>query len=458
MSIISYAQNLEDVLLWRALGHVKDGFYIDVGASDPVEDSVTKLFYDAGWRGINVEPLPSQVEAFARERPRDINLAVAAGAADGELVLYDVPDVRGWASPERAVADAHVAEGHALAELTVPVRTLSSICAEHVDGEVHFLKIDVEGFEEQVLRGMDLRRWRPWLLMIEATLPNSRITNHQSWEHLVTEQDYRYAWFDGLNRYYVAAEHAALLEHLALQPNVFDDYVPWAQHKLWDKLYFAKADLAAERDILGAVRENLESVRADAGRLAQQLADAHQAHADAERVALQQAAAAQQARAEAAQASADAEHTRAEAERLAQQLADTRQILASNDAWAKDLEQKLIATYNSRSWKITRPLRAGTDLGRALRRPHLARRVVQRLTANQALRRLLIPLMLRYPALGKRVTGTLAGIKQAGIAQAEPIQAGAIAVPDELKDLPLSVRAVLADLERVRSNDLEAQH
>jgi hypothetical protein len=54
MPLISYAQNAEDVLLWRALGAVQDGFYIDVGANDPQEGSVTKLFYDAGWHGINV--------------------------------------------------------------------------------------------------------------------------------------------------------------------------------------------------------------------------------------------------------------------------------------------------------------------------------------------------------------------------------------------------------------------
>ena len=213
MTFVSYAQNSEDVLLWRALGHVKHGFYIDVGANDPVEHSVTKAFYERGWRGVSIEPLPSFHQAFEEQRPHDVNLAIAAGAADGELTLYDVPAVRGWASPEQSVAEMHRAEGHEVAELTVPVRTLASICEEHVRGEIHFLKVDVEGFEGEVLRGMDFARWRPWVLVIEATLPNSRETNHESWEHLVTGQRYRFAWFDGLNRYYVAEEHAELLAH-----------------------------------------------------------------------------------------------------------------------------------------------------------------------------------------------------------------------------------------------------
>jgi len=104
MTFISYAQNNEDVLLWRALGHIKNGYYIDVGANDPVEHSVTKSFYDAGWSGISVEPLPKYHQAFLEQRPRDTNLAIAAGAVDGELTLYDVPAVRGWASPEESVA------------------------------------------------------------------------------------------------------------------------------------------------------------------------------------------------------------------------------------------------------------------------------------------------------------------------------------------------------------------
>ncbi len=54
--MISYAQNQEDVLLNRVFQGLSDGFYIDVGANDPVVDSVTKLFYDRGWTGINVEP------------------------------------------------------------------------------------------------------------------------------------------------------------------------------------------------------------------------------------------------------------------------------------------------------------------------------------------------------------------------------------------------------------------
>lgn len=438
MSFISFSQNAEDVLLWRALGQVENGFYIDVGANDPEEHSVTKAFYDAGWRGISIEPLPSFHQAFLEQRPRDVNLAIAAGSANGELTLYDTPQVRGWASPDQAVAELHRSEGHQVVELSVPVRTLASVCEEYVQGrQIHFLKIDVEGFEGEVLKGMDFARWRPWVLVIEATLPNSRETNHASWEHMVTSQRYRFVWFDGLNRYYVAEEHSELAQHFGIQPNVFDDYISHHLDKSW----------AAAKRLSTALKASEQEARDISERAARSMEQAHQA-----------AMLAQQAH---QQALAELHHASARAEQAEQQKRDAdAQILALQDAlaasqlsghhlsvWAQDMEARLTATYASTSWKVTAPLRALGRVVRALRRPGLARRVVTRVTKNERMRRLLIPVLLRYPALGQKVSSSLAAIKQAA---PEPAAPGAAAVPEELKGLPVSVRAVLGDLQRAR--------
>jgi FkbM family methyltransferase len=454
MTFISYAQNTEDVLLWRALGHIKNGFYIDVGANDPVEHSVTKAFYDAGWSGINIEPLPVHIKDFDEQRPRDLNLAIAAGSQDGELTMYDVPAVRGWASPEQAVAEAHRAEGYEVSTLKVPVRTLASVCAEHVHGEIHFLKIDVEGFEGEVLRGMDFGRWRPWILVIEATEPGSRVTNHETWEHLVTGQRYRYAWFDGLNRYYVAEEHANLLEHFGVQPNVFDAFIShhldkaWANGKLLDQ---------ALRDTDQALRDTDRRLAEQAQRAEEARVRAEEAHARAEEARVrseEDAARAEEAAAHAAVLDAELAAVRAslaDTQASYQQLSDwaggLERRLSTTEAWGQDLEQRLLATHASTSWKVTRPLRAAGSFVRALRSPHLARRLVTRLTANERLRRLLIPVMLRHPALNRRVSTSLAAIKLDPPQQAP----SGVEVPEHLRGLPASVRIVLADLQRTRN-------
>lgn len=550
MSFISYAQNNEDVLLWRALGHIapQDGFYIDVGASDPVEHSVTRAFYDAGWRGINIEPLPLHAAAFAEQRPRDINLAVAAGSTDGNLTLYDVPAVRGWASPDPAVAALHRAEGHAVSALTVPVRTLAAICADHVTGPVHFLKIDVEGFEGEVLRGMDFARWRPWVLVIEATLPNSRVSSHAAWEALVTSRDYRFAWFDGLNRYYVASEHAGLLRHFEVQPNVFDDAIPYHLDRAWTALRdlqgrlddalvraetlerarqaaqaaadAARADAAQARASAAVARAETGEARAGAARARLEAASARadaaaaridamraqagttQAQAEAARAVTDAAAAramATAAQADSADARADAARARGEAGQargeavqartenmraraaivrahaeLAQAHAEIARMHGEYDravangrqvaAWAHDLERRLLATLASTSWRVTQPLRDAGALVQRLRRRNLVRRALigtlirlhKRIGASERMRRILVPLLLRHPALGRRVSGLLRALGPAPVPAAAAGAAAAAAaaeIPDDLRHLPASVRAVLLDLRRSRAQN-----
>lgn len=433
MTFVSYSQNSEDVLLWRALGHVRHGFYIDVGANDPVEHSVTKAFYERGWHGISIEPLPAFHQAFEEQRPHDVNLAVAAGATDGELTLYDVPAVRGWASPQASVAEMHRAEGHEVAEIKVPVRTLTSICEQHVRGEIHFLKVDVEGFEGEVLRGMDFARWRPWILVIEATLPNSRETNHGSWEHLVTDQGYRFAWFDGLNRYYVADEHAELGAHLTIQPNVFDEFISHHLDKSWVAERTLNDALAHAAQRVQEMAAHVERYHAQNSQLISQMDNANQ-------------------RADQAHHRAELAHDRAElAQNQAVVLGNRLDALHADalklTAWGKDLEAHVRAIEASTSWRVTLPLRRVGTLVHKLRRPDRVRRIVQRLTRNESLRRLLIPLLLRFPALNRRVAMSLATIKQPA---PEPLPPGVEPVPDDLRAYPASVRKVLVDLQRAR--------
>ena len=80
---------------------------------------------------------------------------------------------------------------------------------DKVDGEIHWLKIDVEGAELQVLQGWHGSR-RPWVLVVESTLPMSQEQNHETWDGLVVEKGYTFAYFDGLNRFYVSDAHPEL--------------------------------------------------------------------------------------------------------------------------------------------------------------------------------------------------------------------------------------------------------
>ena len=171
MSFISYAQNYEDIMLWRALKHINNGFYLDVGAAWPEEDSVTKAFYDAGWSGINIEPNPSFINVYHRQRPRDINLQLALSDEVGSLQFHLI-EKTGLSSFDKTITDKHVAQGYLAENIMVEVTTLAAICELYVEKrDIHFLKIDVEGFERKVLLGNDWHVHRPWVVLVEATLP-----------------------------------------------------------------------------------------------------------------------------------------------------------------------------------------------------------------------------------------------------------------------------------------------
>ncbi len=224
MTFISYAQNFEDVMLRRALKDVDKGFYIDVGANDPVADSVTKAFYDAGWRGINIEPVSEWYEKLQLDRPDDINLQLAVGARKGGINFYEVIGT-GLSTMDESIAKRHAQEqGFELKRYKVPVVRLTTICKQHPHSDIHFIKIDVEGAELSVLQGLDLKKIRPWIILVESTLPNMQIENYEEWEHSLTERGYHHVYFDGLSRYYVADEHDELDAAFRLPPNYFDHF------------------------------------------------------------------------------------------------------------------------------------------------------------------------------------------------------------------------------------------
>ena len=142
MTLISYSQNHEDILLWRALKHIENGFYIDVGASDPQEDSVTYLFYKQGWNGINIEPSLQSYERLCKERDRDIYLCCAAGSYEGQITFYEVP-TRGWSTSNPETGQYYFNNKNAVLR-EVEVLRLDTIIKNCNANTIHFLKIDVE--------------------------------------------------------------------------------------------------------------------------------------------------------------------------------------------------------------------------------------------------------------------------------------------------------------------------
>ena len=165
----SYSQWGEDVFIDKLLGEKNKGFYIDVGAYDPIRFSNTKRFYLKGWRGINIEPDPIRIKKFYDERSGDINLNIGIANKNGVLTFFRF-DPQTLSTFSKNMTTIYQGNGHHLAEtVKVKVCKLDKILEENFKGKtIDFLSIDTEGFDQEVLKSNNWKRFRPKVICIET--------------------------------------------------------------------------------------------------------------------------------------------------------------------------------------------------------------------------------------------------------------------------------------------------
>lgn len=261
-----YSQNFEDVLLWRCFNHLDVGFYVDVGAQYEEADSVTRLFYDAGWSGINIEPVTEFAETF-RRRTRDHTVSCAAGSRDSIMTMA-VSLVSGLSSLDQGNASKTASLGLLSESRQVSVRTLNSIFEElgFSQKSFEFLKIDVEGFELEVINGIDLHRYRPDVILCEVTETNTSIKTPFFMQlcQAIETYGYKRVHFDGLNQWWISRESFDELEHhFVLPPGVMDSVI------------LAPYSGFAVRKQLNAAQDQLKVTEQERHHLNQQIAELH---------------------------------------------------------------------------------------------------------------------------------------------------------------------------------------
>jgi FkbM family methyltransferase len=354
--MVSYAQNFEDVMLRRALQDIESGFYVDIGAADPDVDSVTLWFYRNGWRGINVEPDPRYFARLEQLRPDDVNLQCAVGAASRNLI-FNVTPARGLSTGSgRRLAEIVNIEHSITKPIVVPVITLDQLFTQTCGKEVDFLKIDAEGMEDDILNGASFVDYRPKIIVVEATLANSQKPAHQTWEPILLQKGYRFAWFDGLNRFYVRSEDEWRLSFFEVPPCYFDNF--------WSVTINARIKEVAERSAL----TESELTRA----LAASRTESDEARREAAEIAERYEAMLSEALANTLAAGARAEATEAEAERTAGEFELRKAALES------DLERSRVDAAEA----LRQQQNAELEAAEALRRQETAEA-----EASEALRR-----------------------------------------------------------------------
>ncbi|MCO5144949.1 MAG: FkbM family methyltransferase [Aquamicrobium sp.] len=359
--------------MWRALRHVEGGFYIDVGAQDPLTDSVSRGLYEQGWRGVHVEANAHYAEKLRQDRPDEEVIEVAVDREPGEIVFFEFADM-GLSTGDPEIARRHEGEGRECREVKVKSTSLAAILDRYADRTIHWLKIDVEGMEEAVLDGWPPSGVRPWIVVIESTLPLTQEPSHDEWEPKLLALGYEFVYFDGLNRFYVSEDHPDLKDAFGVGPNIFDGF------KLAGSSDFVLQDTeaAVERDVRIALEEQFAEVQTARTDLENDLASERERSA-----ALEQQVVAQE-----------------------EMALEREQRIA--------LEQRINALMVSRSWRITAPARKAVETARwfkggvhawlTLKPGSRPRRTARRLATGLARRILARPRLSRQ---ARRIIGVL---------------------------------------------------
>ncbi len=185
----SYAQEGEDLVLGRIFGEQQSGFYVDVGAHHPHRFSNTWLFYQRGWRGINIDATPGSMAAFSKSRPRDVNIecGVAEHAGECRFFLFNEPALNTF--DERVAKGQENHRYHITSSVVVPQQPLSVLLDRHLPAgaTIDFLSVDAEGRDLDVLRSNDWARFRPRIVIAECALASiAMVSENQISSHLAS--------------------------------------------------------------------------------------------------------------------------------------------------------------------------------------------------------------------------------------------------------------------------------
>ena len=169
---LAYSQEGEDMVIERILGSKNNGFFIDVGAHHPSRFSNTRYFYDKGWCGINIDPLPGAMQLFNKERPRDTNIEGGIAEKDGRLTYYMFNEsaLNTFSEEEATKKDGLRGEYRIIEKRVIAVQRLDELLHEIgiKDKTIDFISVDAEGLDLGILKSNDWNLFRPTIVLAEA--------------------------------------------------------------------------------------------------------------------------------------------------------------------------------------------------------------------------------------------------------------------------------------------------
>ncbi len=169
-----YSQHGEDALLDTVFENQKEGFFVEVGCIDGRRFSNTLTFEERGWKGMCVEAHAGYIGLLEKNRPNSIVCHCAAGEACEDAVFY--ANARGSLSTLDKTSETRWRRDYApyfsgFEEQQVKKVRLSTLLDTYHISEIDILSLDVEGYEVEAIKGLDLSRHRPKVMIIESDSP-----------------------------------------------------------------------------------------------------------------------------------------------------------------------------------------------------------------------------------------------------------------------------------------------
>lgn len=167
----SYSQSGEDLIVKFIFDRLKiyNPTYIDIGAHHPYTISNTAIFYLNGSKGINIEPDKNLFDEFIKERKNDINLNIGISNEPG-MLEYFVLNEKALNTFSKEDAIKAEKEGKNIVESKmIKTDTLNNVINAYTNNKFpNFLSLDVEGFDEEVLKSIDFENNYPLVICVET--------------------------------------------------------------------------------------------------------------------------------------------------------------------------------------------------------------------------------------------------------------------------------------------------
>lgn len=195
----NFSQEGEDLYLIDFFRHQNEGFYVDVGAFHPYRISNTYALYKKGFRGINIDISETSIDLFNFARPDDINLNIGVTEKFENKVFFSKKNLSFHNTFSKTLAESPIQNEVFKKKYSIVCKPLAKIIDEtkFSNKKIDFLNVDAEGYDYQVLLGLDIKKYCPKVICIEISplvdKKNENYKNTSIYKYLI-KNHYKLSW------------------------------------------------------------------------------------------------------------------------------------------------------------------------------------------------------------------------------------------------------------------------